>query len=107
MASLRRRDGGAVMLRMRTEARLGLRWGLFGLVSAVALTAVLTDPADARTRRSQRANGTNATSSYSPAYAAIVVDANNGAILHATNADATRHPASLTKIMTLYMLFER
>jgi D-alanyl-D-alanine carboxypeptidase len=36
-----------------------------------------------------------------------VVDANSGSILHSTNADAIRHPASLTKIMTLYMLFER
>src|SRR5438445_3298113 len=38
-------------------------------------------------------------------YADIVVDANSGAILHATNPDARRHPASLTKIMTLYLLF--
>ena len=44
---------------------------------------------------------------YSPPYAAIVVDANTGKVLHATNADSLRHPASLTKIMTLYLLFER
>jgi D-alanyl-D-alanine carboxypeptidase len=80
---------------------------LFGLASAVALTAVLSDPADARARRGKRANTATATSSSSPAYAAIVVDANTGSTLHAANADATRHPASLTKIMTLYMLFER
>jgi len=36
-----------------------------------------------------------------------VVDANNGAVLHAAAPDAPRHPASLTKIMTLYLLFER
>jgi D-alanyl-D-alanine carboxypeptidase len=93
------------MLRMRTEARHGLRWGLLSLATAIALTAVTTDPADARSRRAKRT--TVATSSYSPAYAAIVVDANSGSALHASNADATRHPASLTKIMTLYMLFER
>ena len=46
-------------------------------------------------------------SSYDPPYAAIVVDANTGAVLHAANPDAPRHPASLTKIMTLYLLFER
>ena len=45
--------------------------------------------------------------SYSPPYAAIVVDANSGNTLHAANADLLRHPASLTKIMTLYMLFEQ
>jgi D-alanyl-D-alanine carboxypeptidase len=36
-----------------------------------------------------------------------VVDANSGAVMQATNADSPRHPASLTKIMTLYLLFER
>jgi D-alanyl-D-alanine carboxypeptidase len=39
-------------------------------------------------------------------YAAIVVDANNGNTLFQTNATASRYPASLTKMMTLYMLFE-
>jgi D-alanyl-D-alanine carboxypeptidase len=38
--------------------------------------------------------------------AAIVVDAKSGKVLYSSNADAKRHPASLTKIMTLYMLFE-
>ncbi|OXY81219.1 D-alanyl-D-alanine carboxypeptidase [Oceanimonas doudoroffii] len=41
-----------------------------------------------------------------PRYAAIVIDAENGAVLHAANADASRYPASLTKMMTLYLLFE-
>ena len=41
------------------------------------------------------------------AYASIVVDANSGEVMQATNADAPRHPASLTKMMTLYLLFER
>ncbi|QFR26347.1 D-alanyl-D-alanine carboxypeptidase [Brucella suis bv. 1] len=39
-------------------------------------------------------------------YAAIVVDANTGKTLFSANADAQRYPASLTKMMTLYMLFE-
>ena len=46
-------------------------------------------------------------SSYHPPYSSIVVDANSGAVLQAANADSQRHPASLTKIMTLYLLFER
>jgi D-alanyl-D-alanine carboxypeptidase len=37
--------------------------------------------------------------------AAIIVDMNSGAILHSQAADVPRHPASLTKIMTLYVLF--
>ncbi|GGY02012.1 peptidase S11 [Litchfieldella qijiaojingensis] len=41
-----------------------------------------------------------------PRYASIVVDIASGEVLHAANADATRYPASLTKMMTLYLLFE-
>ncbi|WP_233256231.1 D-alanyl-D-alanine carboxypeptidase family protein [Falsiroseomonas bella] len=39
-------------------------------------------------------------------YAAIVLDARSGTVLAAANADEQRHPASLTKMMTLYMVFE-
>lgn len=39
--------------------------------------------------------------------AAIVIDANTGKTLHAQAADARRYPASLTKMMTLYLVFER
>lgn len=38
-------------------------------------------------------------------YAAMVVDAKSGKVLFARNADKARYPASLTKMMTLYMLF--
>jgi D-alanyl-D-alanine carboxypeptidase len=41
------------------------------------------------------------------AYAAIVMDARTGKVLHETNAHSPRYPASLTKMMTLYMVFER
>ena len=44
---------------------------------------------------------------YAPPYAAIVVDTNSGKVLEAANPDSPRHPASLTKIMTLYVLFEQ
>ncbi|MFD0918109.1 D-alanyl-D-alanine carboxypeptidase family protein [Pseudahrensia aquimaris] len=39
-------------------------------------------------------------------YAAIVMDARTGRVLHSEKADARRFPASLTKMMTVYMLFE-
>lgn len=39
-------------------------------------------------------------------YASIIVDANTGRILHGTNADTRNYPASLTKMMTLYMVFD-
>lgn len=41
-----------------------------------------------------------------PRYSSIVIDADTGAVLHESNADASRYPASLTKMMTLYLLFE-
>ena len=46
------------------------------------------------------------TESHAARYAAIVIDANRGSVLHAVNPDKRRYPASLTKIMTLYMVFE-
>jgi D-alanyl-D-alanine carboxypeptidase len=41
-----------------------------------------------------------------PLYAEILVDPASGAVLHAKNADGQTQPASLTKIMTLYLAFE-
>ena len=39
-------------------------------------------------------------------YASIVLDADTGEVLRSRNADTRNYPASLTKMMTLYMLFE-
>lgn len=39
-------------------------------------------------------------------YAAMVIDARSGEVLHSRNADTRLHPASLTKMMTLYVAFE-
>ena len=39
-------------------------------------------------------------------YASIIIDADSLDILHARQIDASRHPASLTKIMTLHLTFE-
>ncbi len=39
-------------------------------------------------------------------YAAMVIDARTGEVLHSRNADTRLHPASLTKMMTLYIAFE-
>ncbi len=41
-----------------------------------------------------------------PQFSAIAVDARTGKILFGSAIDAQRHPASLTKVMTLYVLFE-
>lgn len=39
-------------------------------------------------------------------YADMVVDADTGEVLHASNVDSRNYPASLTKMMTLYLLFD-
>jgi D-alanyl-D-alanine carboxypeptidase len=44
--------------------------------------------------------------SANPKYASFVIDANSGKVLHNRYGDSPRYPASLTKMMTLYMLFE-
>lgn len=38
---------------------------------------------------------------------AIIIDANTGKVLYESNADKPLHPASVTKVMTLYLLFEQ
>jgi D-alanyl-D-alanine carboxypeptidase len=43
----------------------------------------------------------------SPPFSAIVVDANSGRTLYSADENGLRHPASITKVMTLYLLFEQ
>ena len=90
----------------------------YSIVSCVAVAAVgllaLSAVADARVRhhharsiahpRSEPVSSNSSDSS--PRFAAFVVDAKTGHVLYSKNADAPRHPASLTKMMTLYVLFE-
>ncbi|MBB3140462.1 serine hydrolase [Halomonas organivorans] len=65
-------------------------WRPFVLASLVMVALLLTTNAQAN----------------NPRYAGIVIDADTHEILYAENADAPRYPASLTKMMTLYLLFE-
>lgn len=44
--------------------------------------------------------------SHAAPYAAMVMDARTGEVLHSRNADTRLHPASLTKMMTLYIAFQ-
>ncbi|WP_288588082.1 SPOR domain-containing protein [uncultured Methylobacterium sp.] len=72
------------------------------LAAAAVLTALTASPAEARRRAHHGGGG-----GYNPPYAAMVVDAKTGRVMHAVNEDALRHPASITKVMTLYLLFEQ
>lgn len=67
------------------------------LLTLFALSAILIIPSsDAFAKKS----------SHNPRYASIVMDADTGVILHQRYADKKLHPASLTKVMTLMMVFE-
>lgn len=46
------------------------------------------------------------TSAHASKHAAMVIDANSGEVLHNEDGDEIRHPASLTKMMTIYLTFE-
>jgi D-alanyl-D-alanine carboxypeptidase len=98
------------MLRKNLASSRLVRVGVFGLVT-FAGAAVTSDSAQAR--RHYRHHYTHqvrhhdSDDSYSPQFSSIVIDGNSGATLAATSPDGIRHPASLTKIMTLYLLFER
>jgi D-alanyl-D-alanine carboxypeptidase len=95
------------MFGAKSRVTRGFCLSIYGLVAVMAVVAVSTDPADARARRKRSHASHVSRDDYSPPYAAIVVDANSGKVLHESSADSLRHPASLTKIMTLYLLFER
>jgi D-alanyl-D-alanine carboxypeptidase len=88
---------GCVQAKRRTIARAGALAGI-----AATVIVALSSPAEAaRRKRSAGAGG------YSPPYASMVVDVRTGRVLHAENEDDLRYPASITKVMTLYLLFEQ
>jgi len=100
------------MLRTTLGSSRVLRVCVFGLVTVSTAVLFTSDNAEARRSRQHRhyahaRHHQDAGESYSPAFSSIIVDGNSGATLSASNPDASRHPASLTKIMTLYLLFER
>jgi D-alanyl-D-alanine carboxypeptidase len=79
-------------------------------VAAIGLAAIslIATPAEARHWRHFRHYAhRHAVPQYAPGFASMVVDANTGRTLSATNENELRHPASITKVMTLYLLFEQ
>ena len=83
------------------------------LIAALALAAasLIASPAAARMHKhyNLRSHSRHAVDHRGPTDpskdAALIVDGASGRVLLARNATALRHPASLTKMMTLYMLF--
>ncbi len=79
---------------------------LAGLVATLTIAAAGSHEAQAKGKREHPRPRAIHGPNYHPPYADIVVDDNAGIVLHEVSADEPRHPASLTKIMTLYLLFE-
>jgi D-alanyl-D-alanine carboxypeptidase len=69
--------------------------GLVGMIASGPFAGVALAKAKAQ-----------AAAPYAPPYSELVVDARTGKTLYAVAPDAQRHPASITKVMTLYLLFE-
>jgi len=76
-------------------------WAFLGIVTSLAIA--VSSPAEAARRKPKSGSG----GGYNPPYASIVVDAKTGKILQGENIDAPRIPASITKVMSLYLLFEQ
>lgn len=98
------------MLRKNLSCSRLARVGVFGLLTITTAVIFNTDAAEARRHRRHYTHHRvqrDVSESSSPKFASIIVDGNSGAVLQATSPDGIRHPASLTKIMTLYLLFER
>jgi D-alanyl-D-alanine carboxypeptidase len=98
------------MLRTTLASSRVLRVCVFGLVTITTAVTFTSNSAEARRYRHHRHYAHHQSEdheSYSPQFSSIIVDGNSGATLSANSPDGSRHPASLTKIMTLYLLFER
>ncbi|MEY9361465.1 D-alanyl-D-alanine carboxypeptidase [Bradyrhizobium yuanmingense] len=98
------------MLRKNLSASRWARVGVFGLLTVTTAVIFTVDAAEARRHRRHYAHQRvqhDVSESSSSKFASIIIDGNSGAVLQATSPDGIRHPASLTKIMTLYLLFER
>src|SRR6266850_570096 len=94
------------MLRTPLASSRALRVCALGLITFTTAILISSESAEAR-RYKHRRHHHVVRESYSPQFSSIIVDGNSGAVLSSNNPDGIRRPASLTKIMTLYLLFER
>src|SRR5437868_2997989 len=94
------------MLRTTLASSRALRVCAVGLITFTTAIMVSSESAEARRYKHRRYHHV-VRESYSPQFSSIIVDGNSGAVLSSNNPDGIRRPASLTKIMTLYLLFER
>ena len=95
------------MLRTTFASSRAVRVCALGLMTFATAMLISSESAEARRYKHRRHHHHVVRESYSPQFSSIIVDGNTGAVLSSNNPDAIRRPASLTKIMTLYLLFER
>ena len=95
------------MLRTTLASSRALRVCALGLITFTTAILISSESAEARRYKHRRHHHHVVRESYSPQFSSIIVDGNSGAVLSSNNPDGIRRPASLTKIMTLYLLFER
>jgi D-alanyl-D-alanine carboxypeptidase len=81
--------------------------GNFGYGAVVAVSLIVGAPGPALAHYRHHHHHFFHAASIAPPLAAMVVDANSGRVLYAHNENELRHPASITKVMTLYLLFEQ
>lgn len=80
---------------------------VFGIaVLAVSVLCSYADPAFAARGKKRSYGKASSKTIANEKYAAIVIDAETMDVVYQANPDAVRHPASLTKMMTLYMTFD-
>ena len=84
-----------------SNGQAGMRFYINIINICVMILVCLSLTHNAHAARTSKGNSEN------PRYASIVIEASTGKILHQENADAQRHPASLTKVMTLLILFDQ
>lgn len=90
-------DPDAVKVRQNRGGGLMAQFGVFkGRILSALVTICFISILTSLVAADARAGG----------YSAIVLDAESGRVLHAHEADTLRYPASLTKMMTLYMAFD-
>ncbi len=97
----------ALMITEKNTSQLPNSWelaipkslGLFTFICLLMVWSLLLIPTHAHAKQ-------NSDRVYPEKYAAFIMDADTGLILHRENANKTLHPASLTKMMTLLMVFD-
>ena len=90
------------------KGRSAFHWfRVSGLLITLIIASAAWNEAQARSPRKEAPKRVIHGPNDRPPYAAIVVDDKSGFVLHEVSVDEPRHPASLTKIMTLYLLFEQ